>query len=685
MAIGLKTTRDRNRQRMNDENALDREIGDLPKVRDPERRRECEADTELWLRTYFPGAFSKPFTNDQREWILEIEERMDEGGDKAIAAPRGEGKTTIAERVILKAILTGRIRFALLVRSTGPDARESLDNIKGELEELRTPLAADYPEACFPIEKMDRASQRAKKQTHLGEFTLMRWEVDVIRLARIPGKACSGAMIATRGLDAAIRGINKRTMRPDFVLIDDPETRESAEHQNQCDTREQIIEKDIGGLGAMGKRMGRLMLCTLQNKTCLAAKYTDHSAKPWNGKRYRLLVELPLCERPKQRDDDPEPTYLWQEYVELQKQLPKTATEFYIAHRNEMERGAIVSNPNRYISGQELSALQHCYNLVARIGWDNFCTEFQNDPPEDTGPQESGITAVLVASRLHDYPHERLPDGCETLTIGVDVGLHRCHWAAIGWMPGAVGYICDYGQFDVPGTSPEDKVQLPAERAIGNALVNLRQQWIENPYATEAGEVIEPKLVMIDSGSGLHTNAVYEFVRAVGHRPYVAAKGFGKGNGMTAFWQGKQAPTRRIGDHWFQARQDNAPDIWLHGFDADYWKRFVHQRFLTPTKDAETGDYRAGTLSLWRSKQSHRHAKFARQIEAEIWTVDFTEGKTGAKEYWERRHRDNHYLDACAMACAAGNMAGIKLVGEKKPTGPRVSLQEYAKHAKGAA
>ena len=30
------------------------EIGDIPEIKDPERRRSCESDPEKWLRTYHP-------------------------------------------------------------------------------------------------------------------------------------------------------------------------------------------------------------------------------------------------------------------------------------------------------------------------------------------------------------------------------------------------------------------------------------------------------------------------------------------------------------------------------------------------------------------------------------------------------------------------------------------------------
>ena len=47
----------------------------------------------------------------------------------------------------------------------------------------------------------------------------------------------SGAVITTRGLDSAIRGVLVGTKRPDLVIIDDPETRDSARSGVQTDLR----------------------------------------------------------------------------------------------------------------------------------------------------------------------------------------------------------------------------------------------------------------------------------------------------------------------------------------------------------------------------------------------------------------------------------------------------------------
>lgn len=665
--------RDSQRQLMARKRATERDI-EIAACVSPGRRAACEADVYLFLTTYFSSKFYNPWTDTQREMIQAILHAAGHGGDQAIAAPRGDGKTTIAECVIAFCILTGLLRFPVIVAATGRDAGQILDNIK-YLIESSDPLAEDYPEVCAPIRALEGATSRGNMQTVAGKRTRIQWGVNLVIFPTVDGSKCSGSVLMACGLDAAIRGRNVHGLRPDFALIDDPETRESAASALQVKQRERTLDQDIGGLAGQGKALARVGLVTILNPGCLADRLTNPTIKEsWSGKRYKMLVQKP------DRED------LWDQFMQIRrhgldlsetdKRTPEQryaerkddAHQFYLDNRAAMDAGAIVGNPHRAIVlAGEVSTLEHCYCYIADKGLESFLCEYQNDPPEESGPETSGINAALVMSRVHSYPQGVLPASCFALTMGVDVSKYRLHWAAPAWNTSAAGFIPDYDIMDVIGTSPEDTNQLTEDQAILQTLYLLRDHFIANPYATEDGEIIEPKLVLIDSGSGLHQPAVYEFCRKVG-KPFVAAKGLSRGRGSSPFHPGKQSHKRKIGESLAIVLQENArqigrPDIWLYEFDADYWKRWVHQRFLTPTLD-ENGEYRRGGLSLWKSTQSHRHAKFARQIEAEIWCEDFEPGKQGLKGYWERMHKDNHFLDAMAMACVGASIAGVRIVGE---------------------
>ena len=88
----------------------------IPKPQNLAHRKLLESDVFEWLRWYFgadagPGAdiFTEPFQRHHIEMIQAIEDATVHAGDQAIAAPRGEGKSTIAECVTIYNILKGKV------------------------------------------------------------------------------------------------------------------------------------------------------------------------------------------------------------------------------------------------------------------------------------------------------------------------------------------------------------------------------------------------------------------------------------------------------------------------------------------------------------------------------------------------------------------------------------------------
>jgi hypothetical protein len=64
----------------------------IPEPADIIRREKCLADPERFLKTYFAPIFFNPFADHHKAMISAIYERAFSGGDKAVAAPRGDGK-----------------------------------------------------------------------------------------------------------------------------------------------------------------------------------------------------------------------------------------------------------------------------------------------------------------------------------------------------------------------------------------------------------------------------------------------------------------------------------------------------------------------------------------------------------------------------------------------------------------
>ena len=93
-----------------------REVGPLPPVRDPGRRARCERDLELFARTYFPNRFPWPFAACHRDSIDRMQTCTHEGGQFAVAMPRGSGKTTLGEVEVIRAVVYGFRRFVVLLK-----------------------------------------------------------------------------------------------------------------------------------------------------------------------------------------------------------------------------------------------------------------------------------------------------------------------------------------------------------------------------------------------------------------------------------------------------------------------------------------------------------------------------------------------------------------------------------------
>jgi len=664
--------RDYMRERSLRQSAQARDI-EIPFPRDLKLRRRLERSIFAWLAHYFAGIFYNPFNGQQKRMVEAILHAAKHGGDQSIAAPRGEGKTAITECAIIFCMLTGKLKFPLIAAATGPDAQAILGNIKRHFE-TNDELAEQYPEVCEPIRALEGANQRANMQTCMGGHrTRLKWGLDKITLPDVPrlkrgreyiDSKCRGSVLVTRGLDSAIRGIRHGSLRPDLVLIDDPETRESVESDTQIAKRIRTIEQDIGGLGGPGRRMGRLLLCTIMNRRGVAYQYTDPQQHPsWRGVRYRLLVQHP------NRED------LWGEYVELRRagmsaaiqadgsvdEAIAAATQFYVDRRRDMDAGAVVANPHRFDPHHEASALQHCYNIIADQGQDAFLTEYQNDPPETAGPQESGIYPDLVASRVSGFEQGVVPPGCPLLTGAADLGKTALHWVIVAWSKAGSGSVIDYGVQDV---WPKDRDNEQAvELAILQALHGLRDQLLAADYHYPDGETVPLQCCLVDSGRW--EKAVYEFVRATGEKVFRASKGIGdEPSGRRSVFRSPDTQTdkKRIGDHCVMSYQE-AARLWLVDMDTNYWKAWLHERFMTPDTSPQ------GTITLF-GNEKRRHFAFAHHICAEIEVEEFIDGK-GLKRYWKKVNKNNHWLDCAYAACVAASLHGMKLLAPTQEMGRR--------------
>lgn len=665
----------------------------IPDVFDPKRRAACEEDDEEWLRVYCADVFYNPFSSHQKRIIADCGEVLKYGTKKSKAAPRGDGKSSIVKYLALKYSLCRQVNFPLIIAATSSKAKKILSSLKRRMAvRSDTPFSQDYPLECHVARYVDPWPSRARNVSGNGQRAIhVEWGADWFILPTWEDEEPLGPIILSLGITSDdLQGCNIYDQRPDFVMLDDLDSRDSLASEDGvvAGKIEETIDKSVAGLGGQGRRLGTFMLCTITSRASAAFKYTDPQQKPaWSGERIPAIVKWP------------ESADLWDEYVSLRisgKQsfdengqpvdvFGRDAHQFYMDNREAMDVGAVLSNPFNFDadtlpdgSQKQLSALQRCYDYIADEGMNSFLTEHQNDPPEEDGPIESGISATRIQKQLSGFEKGIIPPDCRKLTMGVDVQKSGLYWVVRAWRTDATSFVIDYGFYETQGTTygSDDGIEFAVERAI----LGLMEQNTE-AYCDPEGLIRKIDLTLVDSG--WQSSAVYSACNKVGLGIY-PAKGHGKSHGCASpNFNEFQARTkdRKPGDHWFMQRRPNGRG-WLVHCHTDHWKTFEHDRWMT--QEGKPGcAYIFGEMTAEEAiarerrmpKASKDHFSYAKHLTAEIETEDVTKGNGGPSivRVWKKKAgRDaNHYLDASYLSDVAASIVGIRLlnrtVAERTP------------------
>lgn len=604
---------------------------------------ELEQEPEAWLKYFFAERYYLPWSEVHRTLVEEVVKRAKTGGDQALAAPRGEGKSEVVIGTMTFLICARISKFPVIVAASLEMAASIYNEIRYHFE-TNDLLLKHYPQICAPIRALEGSSQRGAKQHVNGELTHVKWDTKVAIFPTVKGSPYGGVCLRYFGMESAIRGVRIKGRRPDFVLVDDPETEASAKSDTQIEARMKLLTRAIAGLAGMDKKISIVLVTTIQNDYCLSAKITDPAQFPnFNGKRFGVFKEWP------------ENKELWAEYQRLRQknqqdgdETAAEATQFYLDNREEMDKGAEVTNLHRYNKQTEHSSIQSAYNFISDRGLEAFMSECQNDPIPDQSIESLGLTPSIVQSRLHRDERGIFPDDCDKFTVGIDIGKYSSHWVAIAWnSESCIGRVVDYGVAETTGLAVESD-----EHTIDHAIQMMLRVFREEVVMAFPRM---PDAVMIDSGD--FTQSVYACVREFGV-PFYASKGWS--NRQVAFDTQVNVKNRKmVGDNWNATVQPNG--LVLYNINVDHWKGWVHQRLKTRTWD-DGGMMVAGALSLFASEDKRQHHSFSYHICAEEYREEFKEGK-GLKRYWHVVRKNNHWLDATVYASAAANMNGVYLIG----------------------
>ena len=289
---------------------------------------------EYFVNAYFPHYVRSPEKSLLHKFLFSrLPEilRSSEGINEATAAPRGEAKSTLVTQLFtLWCVVTGRKHYAVIVMDSIDQAYPMLEAIKAELE-FNPRLKTDFPEAC-------------------GQGRV--WQADTAVTA-------NEVKIQVAGSGKKLRGLRHGPYRPDLAILDDIENDEQVRNPEQRDKLETWLKKAVLALGGAGQKFDVIYIGTILHYDSVLNRTLNNPF--WHATKFKAMLEWP------DRMD------LWDRWEELYRNDgEEVAQAFYLANKDEMERGAVTSWAARGV----LALMK----IRARDGHATFDSEYQNDP-----------------------------------------------------------------------------------------------------------------------------------------------------------------------------------------------------------------------------------------------------------------------------------------------------------------
>ena len=661
-ARSYEDRRNAERDRQAEQSLAGRDIGPLPEVVNPNRKAACERNFQLFCESYFPETYSLAWSPDHLKVIEKIETAVLRGGLFALALPRGSGKTTITESAALWSMLYGHREFVVLIGATESAALELLDSLKTELE-VNERLAEDFPEVCYPVAQLEGIANRCAGQLYKGERTRITWTSNEIVLPTVEGSRASGIIVRVAGITGRIRGMkfkrsDGRNVRPSLVVIDDPQTSESAGSLEQTRKRVRVLAGDILGLAGPGQKISGIMPCTIIRPGDMADIILNRNTHPdWNGEKTRMVYRFPTNMK------------LWEEYAEIRAEALRTegnfqkATEFYLANREAMDAGAEVSWEARF-NHDEVSALQHAMNLKFQDEA-AFQSEYQNDPLPDDTADDSLLSVDEICAKINGLARRRVPLKCDRLTMFVDVQKALLFYVVIAWAEDFTGAVIDYGswpdqhrhEYSLADANPSIQTLFPKagfEGALYAALSALTDECLGREWEREDGAVLKIERALVDANWGQSTDVVYQFCRQSSHAGVILpSHGRYVGASSKPMTEYRKQQGDRLGFNWMIPNVAGKRAIRHVIYDTNYWKSFIHARLAVPVGDK-------GSLTLY-GRIPGAHQLFAEHLTAEYRVKTQGRGRTVDEWKLKPQSHDNHFLDCVAGCAVCGSMLGASL------------------------
>lgn len=300
---------------------------------------------EYFVTHYFPHYLRNPSQSHLHKYLFARLPQIlssERSELDALAAPRGEAKSTIVTRLFaIYCVVTDQKKYIAIISDSIDQSAEFLQAIKTELES-NPRISTDFPKAVG-----------------VGRV----WQAYTIHTANSIKIQCAGARKKMRGW---VYG----AYRPDLVLLDDLENDENVENPDQRDKLQKWLLRTPLKLAAAGEKMDVVYIGTILHYDSVLNRILKN--KGWTTRVFRALLEWP------------DNMQLWDEWEAIYHDEGEAAAiAFYQKNKRKMDKGAVVSWDARPIL--ELMIIR------ARDGHSNFDSELQNDPAagEDSPFSES--------------------------------------------------------------------------------------------------------------------------------------------------------------------------------------------------------------------------------------------------------------------------------------------------------